>query len=122
VSDPAYGLMHKQTLHDLVKENARLLGILEEADKAEYRWRVELDRYKALAGTPRVRDEYFMGRIAALEAALAEAEKALHSIHGFQCGCEWPGDPKECIALPSEDFAVLSPKKPTSIGAVMRGE
>jgi hypothetical protein len=61
-------------------------------------------------------------RVASLKGERERLRAALCSIHGFQCGCEWPGDPKACIALPSEDFAVLGPKRPTSIGATMRGE
>jgi hypothetical protein len=36
MSDPAYGLMHKQTLHNLVKENERLRVRLADQDE---RWR-----------------------------------------------------------------------------------
>lgn len=52
--DPAYGLMHKQTLHDLVKENERLQARLAETEKecgeawtAYEAAEADRDRYKA---------------------------------------------------------------------------
>lgn len=33
---------------------------------------------------------------------------ALNEVHEYQCGCDRPGNPSACVAMPIEEFATLA--------------